>query len=260
MKVIRTGRKLFFFQWLESRVVKGEMFSGSCSCACTTRDELAWETLAGPCLVFFLCNSDSLNTSVPPQMSRSHLNLLPPALMLSNSDTSHFPACVLGRVYLYAQPPTHTVLRGTVALASWHRQFSSLSHARFPKLWKISFKASLGCLSPADQACTRWMSWDANDPTGLMWRVAARTNEFRVLLQWMAIKGGWWDRACGHKRPVWLWGKMLLRYGEGCGRDEVFSEHHTRGCQIAFLRAAAFPRTRLDKIWFCTSRWLLPPL
>lgn len=51
--MIRTGRKLFFFQWLESRVVKGEMFSGSCSCACTTRDELAWETLAGPCLVFF---------------------------------------------------------------------------------------------------------------------------------------------------------------------------------------------------------------
>lgn len=106
--MIRTGRKLFFFQWLESRVVKGEMFSGSCSCACTTRDELAWETLAGPCLVFFLCNSDSLNTSVPPQMSRSHLNLLPPALMLSNSDTSHFPALVLGRVYLYAQPHTHS--------------------------------------------------------------------------------------------------------------------------------------------------------
>lgn len=104
--MIRTGRKLFFFQWLESQVVKGEMFLGSCSCACTTRDGLDWETLAGP-WGFFLCNSDSLNTSVPPQMSRSHLNLLPPALMLSNSDTSHFPAHVLGCVYLYAQPRTH---------------------------------------------------------------------------------------------------------------------------------------------------------
>lgn len=56
-----------------------------------------------------------------------------------------------------------------------------------PKALKISFKASLGCASSSDRAHTHWMSWDT---TGSSRGDAARTNEFRVLLQWMVIKGG----------------------------------------------------------------------
>lgn len=33
-------------------------------------------------------------------------------------------------------------------------------------------------------------------------------------------------------------------------RDELFSECHTRGCQMAFLHPAAFPRSRLDTFGF----------
>lgn len=145
--------------------------------------------------------------------------------------------------------PAHAVLRVMVALASWHWHFFGFSHTKSPKL-KISFKVSPGYTSPADQACACWKSWEANGPTGSPWCVAAHANEFCVLLQWMATKGDWRDWACGHGWPVRLRGKMRLRYDQGCGRDELFSEHHTRGCQIAFLRAAAFPRTGLDRFSF----------
>lgn len=59
---------------------------------------------------------------------------------------------------------------------------------------------------------------------------------------------------------MWLRGKLRLRCGEGRGRDELFSEHHARGCQIAFLHTAAFLRTGLDRFGFVHMDGLLPPL
>lgn len=77
VKVIRNGRKLFFFQWLESQIVKSEMCLGGCSCAYSAGYRLDWDTLACPWQFCFF-NLDSLNTNVPPQMSENQLNLLSP--------------------------------------------------------------------------------------------------------------------------------------------------------------------------------------
>ena len=87
-------------------------------------------------------------------MSRSHLNLLSPGVMLSNSDVSHFPARALGRVCLHAQPRTRGAAcdggPGVLALALLWSQ-----PCQVPKALKISLKALPGCASPADQACAR---------------------------------------------------------------------------------------------------------
>lgn len=119
-------------------------------------------------------------------MSHSQLNLLSPSLMLSNSNMSNFPASALGRISFHAQPCTcGTASNGgpdVLALALLYPQPHQV-----PKALKISFKASLGCASLSGQAHTHWMSWDT---TASSRGDAARTNEFRVLLQWMVIKGG----------------------------------------------------------------------
>lgn len=183
--MIRNGRKLFFFQRLESQIVRSEMCLSGSSCAYTAGYGLGWDTLACPWQFCFF-NLDSLNTNVPPQMSHSQLNLLSPSLMLSNSNTSNFPACALGHVCFHAQPCTGGAASDggpdALPLALLHSQ-----PCQVPKALKISFRASLGCASPSDWAHTRWMSWDT---TGSSRGDAARTNEFRVLLQWMVIKGG----------------------------------------------------------------------
>lgn len=43
-------------------------------------------------------------------------------------------------------------------------------------------------------------------------------------------------------------------------RDELFSESHTRGCQMAFLHPAAFPRSRLDRFGFVHLEGSFHPL
>lgn len=43
-------------------------------------------------------------------------------------------------------------------------------------------------------------------------------------------------------------------------RDELFSECHTRGCQMAFLHPAAFPRSRLDTFGFVHLEGSFHPL
>lgn len=43
-------------------------------------------------------------------------------------------------------------------------------------------------------------------------------------------------------------------------RDELFSESHTRGCQMAFLHPAAFPRSHLDRFGFVHLEGSFHPL
>lgn len=106
----------------------------------------------------------------------------------------------------------------------------------------------------------------AECPGMQMTQQAHRDALLLALTSFVSCYSGWQLKRADETEPVGTDGlcgceeRCCWGYGEGCGRDELFSEHHTRGCQIAFLRAAAFPRTRLDKIWLCTSRWLLPPL
>lgn len=161
------------------------MWLGGCICAYIAGYRLDWDTLARPWL-FCFCNLDSLKTNVPPQMSHSQLNLLSPSLMLSHSNISDFPACALGHICFHAQPCTCGAASDggpdALALTLLYPQLHQV-----PKAVKISFKASLGCASPSDPAHTRWMPWDT---TGSSRGDAAGTNEFRVLLQWMVIKGG----------------------------------------------------------------------
>lgn len=154
--------------------------------------------------VFFsLCNSETLNTNVLPRMLRSHLNQLSPGLMLSNSTVPHFPVRAQGHVCLPAQPRTRAAAcDGGPGTLAWPPFRSQPRH--IPKTLKISCKASPGCACPADQACACCESWEANGPTDSLRRLAAHANEFRVLLQWMAIKEGLMkaepvgmDRLCG---------------------------------------------------------------
>lgn len=107
---------------------------------------------------FYFCNLDSLNTNVPLWMSRSHLNLLSPGLMVSNSDVS-FPSTCPG-TYLLSRSACD---RGPGILALPLCQSQS---CQVLKTLKISFKALLGCPSPADQACACCKSWEANGPRG----------------------------------------------------------------------------------------------
>lgn len=142
-------------------------------------------------------------------MSHSQLNLLSPSLRLSNSNMFNFPVCALGQVRFYAQPCTCGAASDggpdALALALLHSQ-----PRQVPKALKMSFKASLGCVSPSDQTHTLWLSWDT---AGSSRGDVPRTNDFRALLQWMVIKGGWWDGACGHGWAVWGWETALGKEG-----------------------------------------------
>lgn len=179
-KVMRNGRKLFFFQWLKSQIVKSEMCLGGCGCACTAGYRLDWDTLPCP-WQFCFSNLDSPNTNVLPQMSHSQLNLLSPSLMMSNSNLSDFPACALGLVCCHAQPCTCGAASDggpdALALALLYPQ-----PCQVPKTLKISFKASLGCASPSDRAHTHWMSWDT---TG------SSRGDALALMSFMSCYSGW---------------------------------------------------------------------
>lgn len=85
-----------------------------------------------------------------------------------------------------------------------------------------------------------------------MAREAHRDATMLTLMSFVSCYSGWQLTGADETEPAGTHGLHSCEEGcsEGCGRDELFSEHHTRGCQIAFLRAAAFPRTGLDRFGF----------
>lgn len=85
-----------------------------------------------------------------------------------------------------------------------------------------------------------------------MAREAHRDAMLLTLMSFVSCYSGWQLKGVDETEPAGTDGLRGCeeRCGEGCGRDELFSEHHTRGCQIAFLHTAAFLRTGLDRFGF----------
>lgn len=128
-----------------------------------------------------------------------------------------------------------------------------------PKTLKISCKTSLGCASRTDQSCACCKSWEANGPTDSLQCVAAHANEFRVLLQWMAIKEGLMksepvgmDSLCGCEES---WGTA-----KGVGRTSFSRSITLEGARL--LSSALLPSFAQGWTDLALYIWmgLLPPL